>query len=465
MLLRILISTALAKRQGRLLENLKEHGLVFEAEDLWAVLREEPIDVLLARPCDLGPEPTTALTGLRASPRPPEVMLVTTRPLDPLIAAWVTILSEDLPPSTQLEIVRLVLEHASRSRRHPLSRRGAYLERTLNTFGSSSPAICRFHEEARRAAASDAPILIRGEIGTGKTWLGPVLHIESRRAHSSFRRFSCAAVEEEVIDTELFGHGAGAVPGRTRAGRGLFEKAHRGTLFLENIDRAPAAVQGRVVEALERGAIRPRGVEREVPIDVRLLGSIQTSANESSVDGAELVTQLQRRFELTSLVVPTLRERSEDVPGLAAAALERCRRRHGSTAETLSDAALEALRRHTWPGNVKEFWAVVERAALRSRGDVIELQDLPIELLAEGGHNPGGIHIEASWLADPARLPTLREVRSKAVDLLDRAYLDRLLRATRGRVGEAARRAEIDPRSLHALMRRHGLRKEDFKSR
>ncbi len=465
MLVRILLSPTVSRRHDDLAERLAGRCRITRSllrEDFRESLRAGPTDVILATPADLGSDPSAELAALRTAPRPPEVVLFVSGALGPWLAAGAIALAEALAPDLQAEAVLRVVERAQRTRVRPARRQGERLERTLAAFGTRSAAIRRFHEEARRVAASDAPILIRGEPGVGKRWLGPTLHHESSRASESFHRFSFAASASDAGRLALFGHEPGVAPGKSGAGRGLFENSHRGTLFLEHADLASPSLQKDLVEYLERGSIRPLGGEGDVPVDVRLLASIPTTAPD--VSDPMLDSKLQRRFDLADLVVPALRQRREDVPELAEAALARCRRRFGLPVEGLSDGVLEALSLHDWPGNLHELWNAVERATLHARAGRIELEHLSPDIReACGDAGSVGLALEAPWTRDPGRLPTLREARARAQECVDRSYLTCLLRATRGRVGEAAQRAGIDPRSLNGLMRRYGFRKEDFK--
>jgi len=416
---------------------------------------------------DLGPDPLARIAALRALPDAPELVLLdrdggAEGRAAAVAAGCLAVLDAGLSSRRLAAALTGVCERLRAALATSLPVRGERVDHRLEALGSRSDAIRRLHAEARAAAASDAPILLQGEPGVGKTWLGPALHLESARRTGPFRRLRCSGLGREELCGALFGHEAEAVAGSARARRGLCEEAHGGTLFLEHLDEAGPSGQREILRFLDDRTVRPLGGDKEIEVEVRVVASIQERTR------SELVPELRARVGLSSLVIPPLRERRDDVPELALAALGRLRARYGLELDGFDEDALEALVRHSWPGNLSELWSVVERAALVARGGRIAFDDLPRDFepgVAGGPGQAASLRLEADWLLDPARLPTLREWRQRCLEVVERAYLAEVLRASGGRVGEAARRADVDPRSLHARMRRLGLRKEDFKYR
>jgi DNA-binding NtrC family response regulator len=272
---------------------------------------------------------------------------------------------------------------------------------------------------------------------------------------------------ETLIESELFGHEEGAFTGATRARRGAFELAHRGTIFLDEIGEMPPSLQVKLLHALQDYEVKPVGGERPVPVDVRIVVATNRDLR-ADIEANRFREDLFYRINVITLQIPPLRERQEDIPVLAQSYVAEISRRIGKDVKKLSAEALRALSRYSWPGNVRELINVIERAVLLCDGSSIAAKDLPIELANAGIRRSGpistlpetrlGLTFHGGWLDKP-----LREFRSKMVNEAEKAYLAGLLRQTHGRIGETAKRAGIEPRSLHGKMKKHGLRKEDFK--
>ncbi len=470
MLLRILLCIPGSPDLERVRAALARRSLVTLAEgapQLWAAVRTDVVDLVILGTALLSEDPAGFVRALRAAPGAPDVILIGRSDGLERQACLAAGCLAVLEAGTDVERLGDALEtiaartSAERDRRVVTRPR---LDRRLDALGTRSLAIRRFQDAARRLAASGSPVLIQGEPGSGKTWLGPVLHGESARSQGPFQSLRCSDSPEETLDSALFGHAAEALAGPPTAGRGVMERAHGGTLFLERIERAPLRLQAKLLEVLDTGECQRVGGRHRFHVDVRILASV-ADAPESHVERGDLHPGLHRRLGLAQLTTPPLRDRPEDVPDLALAAHRKCRARYGLAVDGFTPSALDALQQHTWPGNVCELWSVVERSTLLSRGDRIGLEDLPPDLLARPLPPPDGgfLVLEAPWLHDPAHLPTLRSLRSQTLEVVERAYLARVLRAAGGRVAEAARRADVDPRSLYERMRRYGLRKEEFK--
>ncbi len=336
----------------------------------------------------------------------------------------------------------------------------------LRDFVSASPAMQTFMHVVRRVVASDATLLIMGETGVGKERLARAIHAESPRGEGPFISVHCGALAESLLESELFGHEEGAFTGASRARRGWFELAHNGTIFLDEIGEMPKHLQVKLLNVLQTREVRRVGAETSVPIDVRVMAATNRDLAAESEAGV-FRRDLYYRLSVVSLTIPPLSERREDIPALARRFVEHFRAEFHAGAEEISDAAMDALGRYDWPGNIRELMNVIERAMLLAPGNEITPADLPtaIRKVLPGSFalpSPESIdeslHIPREWLSLP-----LAESREKLLLEFERAYLDGLLKATRGRIGQTARRAGIRERSLYDKMKRLGLKKEDYR--
>lgn len=232
-----------------------------------------------------------------------------------------------------------------------------------------SPAIIRFKRLALRFAQSDAPVLITGETGTGKELVARIIHSLSERKYGPFIAKNCGAIPQSLLESELFGSEKGAFTDAvSRAGS--FEKANCGSLFFDEIGELPPASQVKLLRALEEGVVSRLGSTSERQTNIRIISATNVHL-EQSVENGKFRADLYYRINTLPIKLPTLKERIEDIPLIAAHLLQ-----SGSTARTLSQAAVDKLQRHNWPGNVRELKNVLERAAIFADGDKISAQDI-----------------------------------------------------------------------------------------
>ena len=478
MLIRVLLllePRALGRRLARLLDGPNVLATLSSPPPggLWEGLSRESCDLVIAGR-DALPEPaTTAVAGLRALPERPEVIVLHPHD-DPrdraalLSAGCLAVLSPELPDAE----LRAALASLVDRRRDALVHRLRADQGTryrLDDFSSQSPAMRSLLDLARRVAAADSSLLILGETGVGKEWLARAIHADGRRAAAPFIAVNAAAMPESLLESELFGHERGAFTGAVRSRRGHFESAHRGTLFLDEIGDMPAHLQARLLRVLQDRKIQRVGGEQPIEVDVRVMAATNQNLEEA-MRAKAFRRDLYYRLSVVTLTIPPLRDRREDVPPLVESYLERFRSQLGRPALILEPEALAALVDYAWPGNVRELINVVERAVLLSSPDGrITLADLPdpIGRPAAGGRpaprraggDGDGAALPGSWFDLP-----LAAAHRQLTARLERAYLDHHLRATGGRVGDTARRAGLDPRSVYSKMRALGLRKEDYRA-
>jgi DNA-binding NtrC family response regulator len=225
-------------------------------------------------------------------------------------------------------------------------------------------------------AASEANILIQGENGTGKELIANAIHYNSKRSKGPFIKINCAAIPKDLIESELFGYKKGAFTGATADKEGLFEMAEGGSLLLDEIGEMPAYLQTKLLRVLQEREYRPIGSDRIVHVDFRLVCATNIDLDAALRDG-RLREDLYFRINTIALRVPPLRERTEDIPLLCDAFLEKFRLRYQRNVRTLAPAVYHLLIRNRWPGNVRELENAIERAVLVAKGTEITVADLP----------------------------------------------------------------------------------------
>jgi DNA-binding NtrC family response regulator len=333
----------------------------------------------------------------------------------------------------------------------------------LAAFAARSEVMKELLAVAEKAAPVASSLLFLGETGVGKEWLGRAVHAAGPRRDQPFVAVNPAALPEQLLESELFGHEKGAFTGATRARRGAFELAHGGTLFLDEIADMPAHLQVKLLRVLQERKIQRLGSETPIDVDVRLM-----AATNQDLDQAMNENRFRRdlfyRLSVVPLTVPPLRRRREDIPALVETYVDQFRTQLGKPQIAgTSVEAMRALETYEWPGNVRELANVIERAILLCEGELVTLAELPVAVSAALGEQseraaPDVRSVVSSW-----RTKSLAEAREDVLADFERRYLEQLLRETRGRIGECAARAGIDPRTVYNKMKLYGLRKEDFR--
>ena len=290
------------------------------------------------------------------------------------------------------------------------------------------------------AADSAAPVLILGESGTGKELVARAVHSHGRRASRPFVALNCGAVPETLLESELFGHTRGAFTGAVGDRKGIFEQATGGTVFLDEIGETSLALQVRLLRAIEEGEVRPVGGNRAMQVDARVISATNRDLN-LEVAEQRFRQDLFYRLSVIVISVPPLRERRADIPMLVERFVQSASARAGRAVE-VSPSALDALVGYDWPGNVRELENTIERAVLFSRGNAIDVVDLP-EAIAR---STASADLHQRVFAD---LPSLDE--------LERRYLAHVLQAVGGNRTRAAEVLGIDRRTLYRMAARFGL--------
>jgi two-component system response regulator HydG len=417
--------------------------------------------------------PDLLLTDLKMPEMDGMELLHRARELDPtlpviMITAFATVESavaavkegafDYLPKNFSVDQLRLAVERALRHR--GLQRENRNLrEQLAHTYGlenvvGHSPAMSRVFELVRKAARSEANILVIGESGTGKELIARAIHANSPRAAQAFVPVDCASLPEQLLESELFGHEKGAFTGAGRSKRGLVEVAHRGTLFLDEIAELPLGLQVKLLRTLQERQIRRVGGTGFIDVDVRLVSATNRDLREAAAKG-QFREELYYRVNVIAIELPPLRERAGDVRLLAQAFLVRYGKER---VRGMDDEALAALERYPWPGNVRELQNVIERACALADGEMITKRDLPHHVLGGEASLPPVAGAAASALpAARADLP-LMAAKEQWMAVLESSYLREVLARHGGNISAAAKAAGIDRKTFHRLINKHNLK-------
>lgn len=334
-----------------------------------------------------------------------------------------------------LVVLQRVLEH-QRNRQTSRARRVRQAGRWADPFTGAGPAMRQLEAQARRVAAADRPVWIQGETGTGKGVLARWLHAKGPRVEESMVELNCASLPRELVESELFGHERGAFTGAVASKPGLLELAHNGILFLDEIGDLDLALQPKLLTVLEDQRYRRVGDARDRQVDIQLIAATHQDLARN-VAANKFRSDLFYRISTIPLLVPPLRDRSEDIPLLARQLLDRLAADLGRPRIELEPGAAAALAAYRWPGNIRELRNVLERAVLLTDRQVLRRQDLAFD------------HAGAVAGDGAEALGTLEEVEQR--------HIERTLRATSGRVEEAARRLGIPRSTLYQKIKQFGI--------
>jgi len=313
-------------------------------------------------------------------------------------------------------------------------------QRGFGRLIGSSQALEKTLKQARAVADTSATVLLNGENGTGKEMLARAIHEESQRADGPFIAVSCAALPETLIESELFGHEKGAFTNATHARAGRFELADGGTLFLDEIVELTPNVQVKLLRVLQERSFERVGGTKTVSVDIRLIAASNRDL-ETEVEGSKFRRDLFYRLNVIPLALPPLRERREDISGLAAHFAAKAAEKHGRPTPQLSPALIESLHEYDWPGNVRELENLMERLVLLDREPALGVEFLPDKML--GVLPAPGVASETTF--------------EGAVTALKRQLIVDALKAENGNKVAAARRLGISRSYLHRLFSEFGL--------
>ncbi|MCR9095999.1 MAG: sigma-54 dependent transcriptional regulator [bacterium] len=347
--------------------------------------------------------------------------------------------------------------------RHRLERENRQLrERLEREFGfdqliGSGTPMRRVFETIKKVAETDLSVLIRGESGTGKELVAQALHESSRRRGQPFVAVNCAAINRELVESELFGHEKGAFTGADARRIGRFEAADGGTIFLDEIGDMAPETQAKVLRVLEERKLERVGSTETIEVDVRVVSATHRDLEELAREGA-FREDLYYRLKVVEIELPPLRERIEDLAALSDRFLGQVAERLDRDKKALSEEALARLSRHEWPGNVRELRNVLERAAVLAAGPEISEADLSLGFSSDGELD------EVASESPDLDIP-FSEAKKQTVERFERRYLSEALREHEGNVSRTANAIGMVRQSLQQKIRELGLKADEFRKR
>jgi two-component system nitrogen regulation response regulator NtrX len=308
------------------------------------------------------------------------------------------------------------------------------------TLIGDSPSMRRLREDIATVAPTDARVLVSGENGTGKELVARAIHRQSARSRAPLVEVNCAAIPEDLIESELFGHVRGSFTGASAEREGKFEEADGATLFLDEVADMSAKTQAKVLRALQEGRFTRVGGSRMIEADARVISATNKDL-PAEIRAGRFREDLFFRLAVVPLAVPPLRERAEDIPLLARHFLAEASGRAGQRPRSLSPSAILALQRYPWPGNVRELKNLVERLVIMCPGDLIDVPDLPAEIISSDAEPV------------PAGSPTLRSARED----FERRFILSVLRRNRGNVSRTAEDLGVERSSFYRKLKGYGI--------
>lgn len=357
------------------------------------------------------------------------------------------------------EQLRIVVERALNQR--SLIEENACLKRQLQALGfdemvGNSSALLKTFELVKKVAPMDTNILIMGDSGTGKELIARSIHVHSRRSHQPFVPVDCAALSEELLESELFGHERGAFTGAAGTKLGLLEVADGGTLFLDEMGELSPKLQVKLLRVLQEKTFRHVGGTKQIEVDVRIVSATNRDLAEA-IKAKAFREELYYRLNGMTITLPPLRARTGDIPLLARHFLEQFNKKNDQNIK-LSREVLPLLESYVWPGNIRELKNVIERAAILAEEETIRCQDLPPEVIKESIEwvNEGP---DSPWV-DEGMVKGFSEAKEKWIEIFEKRYLHELLERHHWNISKAADEAGVNRKTVHHLIGKYHLNKE-----
>jgi DNA-binding NtrC family response regulator len=331
-----------------------------------------------------------------------------------------------------------------------LTEKALRLERRLKGDGleaivGESASMREVFRLVEKIAPTNSTVLIRGESGTGKELVARAIHARSQRAGKPFHAINCAAIPENLLESELFGHERGSFTGADARKIGLFEAASGSTLFLDEIGDLSLPLQGKILRALQEKEVKRVGGNETIPVDVRVVAATNRDL-EAMMKAGLFREDLFYRLNVIPMVLPPLRERASDVPALVSRFLDKINAAHGTAVARFDPAALDLLCGHGWPGNIRQLESVVERAVLLSEGETIRVEELPLEIRHQTA---------------PAARPYGFEIPADGIDIeeFERQLIVQAMERSAWVIARAARLLGLTYRTLQYRLEKFGLRR------
>jgi Nif-specific regulatory protein len=321
----------------------------------------------------------------------------------------------------------------------------------FDSIVGSHPKIVALLKMVTQVADTDATVLVQGESGTGKELIAQAIHFNSSRRDNPFIPINCAALPENLLESELFGHVRGAFTGAVKDKAGWFERANGGTLFLDEIGEMSAALQVKLLRVLQTGDYSRVGSTEIKHCEVRIVAAASQNLQKIISEG-RFREELYYRLNVIDLFIPPLRERKCDIPILIRHFLDKYGKLYNKMSLRLSKEAETTLLLHDFPGNIRELENIIQRAVVLAEGEVINSSCFPANVIQKGGP-----------ASDPDRNSSFKDAKRRAVDAFEREYLAECLRSAGGNISRAAKCAGMDVKNFHVKIRKYRINPTSFK--
>ncbi len=340
----------------------------------------------------------------------------------------------------------------------------------FHRFIGKSKVMQNVYSMIENVGKTDVTVLITGESGTGKELVAEALHIESHRSKRMFVKFDCTAIPEEIMESELFGHKKGAFTGATSDRMGRILKADGGTLFLDEIGDVSPKMQLRLLRFLQEKTFYPVGSDQPLQVDVRVIAATNADLKKRVQEGV-FREDLYFRLRVVDIMLPPLRERKEDIELLLEYFLEKSNKEHARAITGFTDQALQAIKSYNWPGNVREFEHVVERACVLCQGNTITTEELPLDLIeVQHGQKsqpaliPANVPVQADMVEQHQQIFPVSDTSVDISGLSERDTIVATLRRTAGNKAKAARMLQIDRSTLYRKIMEYQLNSKEWET-
>jgi DNA-binding NtrC family response regulator len=362
-------------------------------------------------------------------------------------------IAKPFTPNQLIMVAKKMGERSALIRENAALRRELGMQQGLEGIIGESQAMQRVFALIQRVAPTDGTVLITGESGTGKEMVVRAIHRLSRRNNNPLMACDCSALAPTLLESELFGHVKGSFSGAIATKQGLFEAAHKGTLFLDEVSNLSTETQGKLLRVLETRKVKKVGDTEEKQYDIRLVAATNRDLGEMAKEGM-FREDLYYRLNVVPIFLPPLRQRPGDIPLLAMSLLERCCKKLEVKVEGFTPESMALMEGYSWPGNVRELRNIVERMAILCDSNRIEPRHLPLEIRQATPKPTNSAPLPKNW-EEFKKLK--QQVRDKAVLDLECRFIVEALQRTGGNVSKAAEEIGIQRTNLHALMRKYGL--------
>ncbi len=364
--------------------------------------------------------------------------------------------------------IRQALQNTQLTRENKDLKRKLAKSRQATDIVGNSRAMKQVFSTIERAAPTGANVMIHGESGTGKEMVARAIHRQSHRADHPFVPVDCVAIPDQLIESELFGHVKGSFTGATDDKVGLFEMANGGTIFLDEITEMNIDLQGKLLRVLQERKFRRVGGREFHDLNIRLIAATNRDP-EKAIDSGHLRLDLFYRLNVIPIELPPLRARQDDVIQLLDHFLNRFSETNSKAVKTISHDAMDSLLAYDWPGNVRELQNLVERLVILAVGDRITLDDLPKNVLKTNGNGSSSFTAAATPVNETSFEEHLFELHFKdakkiLAERFEKQYLGQLLTSHDGNISRAARAAGIDRKTIHRLVKAHGIEIDELVS-